>query len=141
MLFNKRSRKAINLVELIIVIVIAGILLTFAVPAFINAQLKIKDKEAQANLKILQAAAKNFGIDNDGYGPGGRLCEGTAACNAELGTDIPIGQWHYRVDIDSGTFCIDADKVNDSTESWHIGEFNETVQDCRCGGDDRCTNR
>lgn len=160
MLFNACSRKAFNLVELIIVIVITGILLTFAVPAFINVKIRAEDREARTNLKILQTAVKNYGIDQGHYDPGTPMysCRNTVGCNTHYDLDLPVGNWNYFVSQHygqdgrrQGIICAGANKINRNADlgrrcedpeenclppsrSWHIWGFNETARDCRRGG-------
>jgi len=56
-----------TLVELVIVIVLAGIIIGFAMPGFLGARNKALDKQAQANLKLIQAAQKVYEIETNAY--------------------------------------------------------------------------
>ena len=146
MLFYEVNKHSITLIELIIVIVVLGILISFAMPAFRGAHLRAIDSEAKTNLKILQTALKVFRIDNGGYGGGGPFCVSTGGeCNARLGTDIHDRYWKHDVQIHGSlhpvTFSITATRTDSGNdETWHIWENNVTVQDCtRSGG--HCTGR
>jgi len=58
-----------TIVELLIVVIIIGILVTFAAPQFITTRERALDKEAQANLKLIQAAEKIYRTEVGGYFP------------------------------------------------------------------------
>ena len=57
-------KKAFTMVELIIVVIIIGILASFAVPAYMNAQNKAKAKQLFADMELLMAAEKIYRTEN-----------------------------------------------------------------------------
>ena len=91
---SSRYREGFSLVELIVIVVVLGVLISFAVPTYVGVKRKIQDQGALSNLKLLQAAEKNYRIEARQY----ISCADTTACNAALRLDIPVGgYWQYSV--------------------------------------------
>ena len=55
------------MLELIIVMVIMGVVITFAVPAFRTTQERALDNEARANLRLIVAAEKIYRMETSNY--------------------------------------------------------------------------
>lgn len=86
--------RSFTLVELIIVIIIIGILATFAMPAFRVTQERALDNEAKANVKLIQAAEKIYKMETGNYYVSGDI----AAINQNLKLALPAGSnrsWNY----------------------------------------------
>ncbi len=62
-------KKAFTLIELLIVVAIIGILAAIAVPNFINAQIRAKVANTQADQRALATALETYQIDNNMYPP------------------------------------------------------------------------
>ncbi len=62
-MFNK-TRRAFTLVEIMIVVLIIGILLAIAVPNFVKARETSRTNACIANLKQIEAAKQQWGMDN-----------------------------------------------------------------------------
>ena len=106
----KKIKKSVTLIELILVVIVIGIIATFAVPGYNNARRQAIDREARAILPLIRAAQMT------------RLAEGrvlvnctgvgsTACINAGLGLDIPVGgNWNYTTVpiLAAGDFCAGA---------------------------------
>lgn len=90
-------KQGFTLVEVIIVIVILGILLSFAMPAYWVTQERALDKEAKANLKLIRAGERIYLIETGNY----TSCTDTSEVNSNLKLFIPTGSspnWNYMVD-------------------------------------------
>jgi type II secretory pathway pseudopilin PulG len=58
-------KKGFTLVDLLVIVVIIGILGTFALPAYLNVVENAKEKACQTNLEVLLGALEAFGLEND----------------------------------------------------------------------------
>lgn len=96
----KKIRKAVTLVEVMIVVFILGILTTIAAPAFIKARQRSLNKEGVAYIKMLHSAVKmniaeRVAILND--------CTSNRACNQNYATRIDSDFWDLEVDTTGPT--------------------------------------
>ncbi len=109
-------KKGFSLIELIIVIVIIGILATFAVPLYLKSTERAKEAKARHALGIIARAEKMYRSNNDQYLDfavgGADTALGAYIELADIDTDI---DWTYAV---SGSteigFLITADRTNGS---------------------------
>lgn len=110
------NKRAFSLLELMVVLVIVGILSILALPPFRAARENALVKEAQANLKLIQAAEKIYGLEATYY----RAAGSTAAVNSSLLLDIPsTNNWAYTVDTVTATnFRARAARQPDGTPIW-----------------------
>jgi len=60
------SDRGFTLIELMIVVVIIGILAAIAIPNFISMQNRAKEGSTKANMHVVQLAAEDYSIQNDG---------------------------------------------------------------------------
>ncbi len=138
-----RLKKGFHLIELLVVLLVLGILVSFAIPVFRNFKDKIYDKEAQSNLVLLRSAQENYRIEMNQY----IACDNTSDCNRELGLDLPPADagWNYSVTIGTDdttvpptpTFCGQALK---GAYAWHVRHNLSRAYDCDCGAAN-CTTR
>lgn len=89
------KQKAFTLLEVMVVLIILGIVVTIAIPSYQTAQLRQERKHAKAFLLVLQAAMKT----EHGRGPYNNCnYADIAAINGALGTKFdPTGQWQLSV--------------------------------------------
>lgn len=119
--------RSFTLIELIIVITIIGILVTFAMPAFMVTQEKALTKEAIANLKLIAAAEKIWRMESANNAYTSCNCTTPANCNVVpppapggcnylLRLSLTTQNWTYAVvDANPGpgaTFTATADRVS-----------------------------
>jgi len=62
-----RDEEGFTLIELMVVVLIIAILLAIAIPTFLGAQDRARDRAAQSNLRNGITAAKTIATDSDGY--------------------------------------------------------------------------
>lgn len=90
------------MIELIIVLIIVGILVTFAAPQFRITTERTLDKEAKANLKLIQAAERIYKMELGYYFPmaGSPMDPSNASqINEYLKLSLPTsGVWNYCTD-------------------------------------------
>jgi type IV pilus assembly protein PilA len=61
-----RGEDGFTLIELMVVVLIIAILMAIAIPTFLGAQNKAKDRAAQANLKNVSTAVRTIAVDDLG---------------------------------------------------------------------------
>ncbi len=61
------SEKGFTLIEMLIVIIILGILLAIAVPAYLKFKDRANNSAAQANIRSMVPAVEAYNADNNGY--------------------------------------------------------------------------
>lgn len=90
------NKRAFNLLELMVVLIIVGILVAIAFPPFKAARENALVNEADVNLKLIQAAEKIYGTEFNHYWS----YSTTSGINAELKLDIPMNNnWAYDVEL------------------------------------------
>ena len=96
-------RKGFSLMELLVVIVIIGILAALALPGFGVSKERVLDKEAKANLALIQAAEKIYRMESGFYYPYSGSTSTITNINQDLRVNLPTGalSWTYTVDGDS----------------------------------------
>ncbi|MDD3297146.1 MAG: prepilin-type N-terminal cleavage/methylation domain-containing protein [Candidatus Omnitrophica bacterium] len=136
MLTGNKFKKGFTLIELLVIVVIVGILMTFAIPVYIGVKERIQDNGAKAALKLIQAAEESYHIEMRAY----VACSNTSDCNEQLGLDLPScdnaddckakKKWLYNV-ITDGTApddTFEATAKEMGTASWHITDTMEEAQ-------------
>ena len=92
------SRKSFTLLELMLVVVIVGIIATFAIPGYLGVRQRAEQRQASTQLRLIQTAEKVIFLENDAYS----FCAGFVACNAALDLDLPNDGWTYNVTLIAG---------------------------------------
>lgn len=116
------KRNSVTLIELLIVVIVIGILATFAVPTYRGIQQRIVDEEARNNLKLVQTAQLNKRIETGQF----IACAANRSCNTELGLDLPLGaedggNWDYKVELDDNSFKAYAERGSgENLRHWKI---------------------
>ncbi|MCK9595161.1 MAG: hypothetical protein PHH68_01265 [Candidatus Omnitrophica bacterium] len=109
-------RKAIfafTIVELTVVLIVVGILVTLAIGQFSGSREQALKKEAQANLKLIAAAEKIYRLETTVY----MNQTDSSAVNSNLKLSLPITNpnWNYKViGANTTTFTAKAGRVKDS---------------------------
>ncbi|MEW5758110.1 MAG: prepilin-type N-terminal cleavage/methylation domain-containing protein [Candidatus Omnitrophota bacterium] len=92
--------KGFTLIELIIVVVLIGILVSLAAPNYLGKAERARDEEAKTVLKLIAAAEKIYALKhNNVYYVCGNAFPCTAELNQELNLDLPVNNsnWAYGV--------------------------------------------
>jgi type II secretory pathway pseudopilin PulG len=97
---------------LLVVIIIVGILSTIAVNTFFASTERARDREAQANLKLISAAEKIYRLENSGY----IKLDTATEINQVLRLTLPVDgkYWTYSVAVsgaDNSEFDASAQRV------------------------------
>ena len=125
-----RRPRGFTLVEIMIVVIILGVIATFALPAYRNASRRASDREAQALLRLVSEAEKIYQSEFYTY----IGCANTAACNTNLRLDLPAGgDWVYDCNAPGANYCCQA-TGGKGTGEWNITQSNDIAQGCNCSG-------
>ena len=109
------------MIEIIISLVIVGVILTFAMPAFFNAKRKGIDKEAHAMLAKIKEAQEAYRLEQETY----TVCPVAPAttCDGVLGLTLPTNNWAYSVTAAGATtFTAQATGIRGTKNTWQIDE-------------------
>lgn len=94
--------KGFTLIEILVVIVIIGILVALALSSFGVTKERAMDKEAKANLRLIQAAEKIYRLEMAYYFPPGTSTTDVDSINTNLKLRLPTPpkaiSWNYNVD-------------------------------------------
>lgn len=96
----KRALEGFTLVELLIVIMVMGILLTLVLPGFTKTKERVYDKEAVVNIRLIQQAEKIYRMENGGYFPisdVGEAVNDINEINNNLRLDLNERIWDYYI--------------------------------------------
>ena len=110
--YMRKTKNAMTLMEIIVVIVLVGILSMAGVVGYRQTVLNARNREAQAMLRLIKHAAEVQRVEMNTYV--GAACANTAACNVSLRLNLPVpaaGQetWIYSVPVATATnFCVQA---------------------------------
>ncbi|MFH1519319.1 MAG: prepilin-type N-terminal cleavage/methylation domain-containing protein [Candidatus Omnitrophota bacterium] len=127
-------RKALSLIELIIVLIVVGIIAGLGTPFYRKAVDRAKSRGSVAQLRLIQAAENMYKLMEKSY----LGCSGYAACNTALNIDLPDDGWTYEIDQVTGTnfrgrasmsmpdgtctYTIDAAQINPSYNQYCVYE-------------------
>lgn len=106
-----RDESGFTLIELLVVIVILGILIAIAVPAYLSFKGSAQDSASQSNVRSAIPAAEQMNIQNGNYTgmTGGTLRTGTGSYSGTSG----LGALLKAVSFNSGAaYCVEDDEGN-----------------------------
>ncbi|MDD5506378.1 MAG: prepilin-type N-terminal cleavage/methylation domain-containing protein [Candidatus Omnitrophica bacterium] len=123
------NKKSFSLIELIVVVVIIGILAALALPGFGTSKERVLDKEAKANLALIQAAEKIYKMESGFYYPSSGSTNVIADINTYLRVNLPTGalSWTYEVDGDDSQAT--ASRLPSSSRVWTL-TFSGSTPSC-----------
>ena len=92
------GRKGFTLLELMLVVVIVGIIATFAIPGYLGVRQRAEGRQASTQLRLIRTAERVGYLESDSYVG----CIGFALCNTALDLDLPNDGWAYSVTVIGG---------------------------------------
>lgn len=99
------NNKGFSLIELVTVMAIIAILVSFGVPVYTRATERAKDNEAKANLMLILAAERMYLADNGTYFAPGGVVTDIGIINQNLHLNLNENLWDYAITIDGGLAC------------------------------------
>lgn len=94
-----RLTKAFSLLEILTVLLIVAIFIALALPKFGTMKERTLDKEARANLRLIQTAEKIYRMEEGCYYPTGAVAD-TVGVNSFLKLFLPASgnaNWNYSI--------------------------------------------
>lgn len=117
------SKLSVTLIELIIVVIVIAILITFGAPALLRAQARAIDREAHTNLRLLRTAQLFNELEAGEF----LSCNSNTQCNNLLDIDLPPavangGNWNYSVTVGGGgsRFTAFANGTRGTQNRWRV---------------------
>lgn len=108
-----------TIIELTVVLVIIGILVSLAIPGFLRTKERAFDKEARIGLNIIKAGEKFYRVKENTYFPSGGGQANQTAMNNALQLDLVSQSWEYGINSASNTaFIARAARSVASGNSW-----------------------
>lgn len=107
-------KKGFTLIELVTVIVIIGVLVSFSVPVYTRAMERARDNEPKTNLMLIQAAEKIYQAEEGAYYGSSDV----AAINTNLHLNLNTNFWNYSISGGGANFT--------ATASRDAGGFNRS---------------
>ena len=102
-MFLTKKLRAATLLELITVVIIVGIVASFAVPSFIKTKEHALGNQAKANLKLIAAAEKVYRLELNEFYPSSGTVTSTNAINTNLKLALNEASWNYSIVGTGGT--------------------------------------
>ena len=105
-MMNRHDRRAVNMIELVIVLVVAGIISTMGIGSYRNFTENSRGRNAVTNLSVIYNAEKRYKLSNTEY----FACGGCAVSdlNKELGIFIDDPYFTYEITADADGFTATA---------------------------------
>ena len=90
-----------TLLELMLVVVIVGIIATFAIPGYLGVKQRAEGRQAARQLKLIQDAEKIQFLEEDTYVACNGIV-GPGSCSIRLELELPDDGWNYTVILAGG---------------------------------------
>ncbi|OGX26783.1 MAG: hypothetical protein A2Y03_07675 [Omnitrophica WOR_2 bacterium GWF2_38_59] len=131
---NKANKKAFTLAEMIIVVIIIGIITTFALPKFTKSMEKERARRLESNLTIIHSALEIWEANAQSYPANGS--QDLDYLNNSLRLNILDSDFNYTYTNNGSSYTVDAQKIDNSytirlTEA-PIGPTNPSCQQGTC---------
>jgi len=129
---RKTSLTGFTLLELIVVVIITAILVSLAIPQYTKTIERAKEKEAIANLKLMQAAQKIYKLEQGFFYPDFGTAVAVDVINENLRLDLNNNIWDYRIEHADDDF-----KAHAIRDNWRPRDYwiDKTLTESVCEGD------
>ncbi len=106
--------------ELLVVIIIIGILAALALPGFGVTKERALDKEAKANLALIQAAEKIYRMESGFYYPYGTSTSSITSINQDLKVNLPTAALSWTYTVDGSGEDVTASRLPSASRVWTL---------------------
>lgn len=120
------KKRGFTLIELLIVVIIISIAATIAVTHYASIRERVLDREAMANLKLLQGQERTYKVEMGTYYPSSGSDSIITTINQNLVITLPTGSdrsWNYTV---KNTGCVQATRNGSDSRSWYLAVDNNS---------------
>jgi prepilin-type N-terminal cleavage/methylation domain-containing protein len=124
-----------TLVELIVVVLVAGILASFALPQFAVTKERALDKEAKSVLALVRAAEKIYKMEQGTYFPNGGINNDPTQINIALKLSLPNPGTNWLITLhNAGAGFAEATRTVAPVRRWRIDYPGDADPTCFGGG-------
>lgn len=107
-----KSKRGFTLIELIVVVVIIGVLVSIALPQYINFKEKAMATEAINTIAAIRKAEVIYKLERGGY----ITCWNNGEIETNLGLKVGSADWRYAASSAANLLIISAYRVTDYTQ-------------------------
>jgi prepilin-type N-terminal cleavage/methylation domain-containing protein len=122
------QKKGVTLIEFLIVIIIIGILVILSLPQYSQIRERAFDREAKANLRLIQAAERFYRLELGCY----YASTDTGDMNTNLKLSLPSTtnrRWSYSTKANN---CSQADRYPGSERHWRLQDNEKEPAEGTC---------
>ena len=119
-----RDERGFTLIELMVVVMIIGVLVTIALPTFLGTRTRAYDAAAHSDIRNAFAAEKAYYSDNATYTTDPATMTSIEAAITYLGGDTPIATDVVYLDLDPISKTIYVSALSESGTCYYLRETN-----------------
>ncbi|MDD5565882.1 MAG: prepilin-type N-terminal cleavage/methylation domain-containing protein [Candidatus Omnitrophica bacterium] len=101
---HTKRKRSFTLMELAVVVVIIGVLAAIGYPGYTKLRETTYQKEAVANIRLISAAERSYGMELGNYFNG----DAVNSINDALHLSLTEKNWDYRIQTGAGTYTVTA---------------------------------
>lgn len=114
--------------ELMVVVIIVGILVTLAIIQFSGPREQMIEREANATLKLIASAQKIYRMEYRKYIEANNTAEVNSRLRMRIPDDAATAKWNYTVNLTASGFIANATRINFPTSKrFYINESMENA--------------
>ena len=107
-----------TIIELMVVMIIVGVLVSLAIPGFFRTKERAFDKEARITLDLIVAGEKMYRARISSYYPSSGNVSNESDIENNLQLDLSFSDWSYRIDSVSSGVNFNATAARNGPPDW-----------------------